>query len=87
MREVSGLFTRPSTINNRKDKMIIRCVHCGYEGAKEGFQYLYKARLDDPGGWRRCPKCGGWALIDDTSGKFLDYEKLVASYPTNRDKR
>jgi len=36
--------------------MIIRCVHCGYEGAKEGFQYLYKARLEYPGGWRRRPK-------------------------------
>ncbi|GAB6273488.1 MAG: hypothetical protein STSR0004_03510 [Peptococcaceae bacterium] len=43
----------------------MKCEHCGYEGVKSTFRYLYNTTLDAETAYRECPKCFGWVVSDE----------------------
>ena len=80
------MFLKAKT-NNAKEKnsMNIKCEHCGHEGPKETFNYLYNIRLDDGISWRECPKCYGWNFCSEEDGSIVDFSKHAVEYPTHAD--
>ena len=46
----------------------MKCVHCGHEGPKESFRYLYNVRMDEPTVNRECPACFKWVTVDEERG-------------------
>ena len=65
--------------------MELKCEHCGYEGPRETFTYLYNIRLDDGVSWFECPKCYEWNFISVVDGSNVDFNKHVAGYPIHSD--
>jgi len=43
----------------------MKCEHCGYEGKKSTFRYLYNTTLDAETANRECPKCFGWIVVNE----------------------
>ncbi len=43
----------------------MKCEHCGHEGVKISFRYLYNTTLDAETAYRECPKCFGWVVCDE----------------------
>ena len=48
---------------------LMTCIHCGYEGPKTSFRYLYNVRLEESAANRECPKCFGWVMVDERTGE------------------
>ena len=65
--------------------MNVKCEHCGHEGPKETFSYLYNIRLDDGASWRECPKCYGWNFIGEEDGQVMNFSEHAAKYPIHSD--
>lgn len=43
----------------------MKCEHCGHEGVKSSFRYLYNTTLDAETAYRECPKCYKWVLVNE----------------------
>lgn len=43
----------------------MKCEHCGYEGSKATFAYLYNTTLDASTAYRECPKCHKWVIVNE----------------------
>jgi len=52
----------------------VKCIHCGYEGPKTSFRYLYNVRLEETTANRECPKCFGWVMSDERTGEAASAE-------------
>ena len=65
--------------------MNVKCEHCGHEGPKETFTYMYNLRLDDGASWHECPKCYGWNLVDESSGSVLNFDEMTKGYVEHSD--
>ena len=57
------------------------CIHCGYEGPKTSFRYLYNVRLEESAANRECPKCFGWVMVDERTGEISRLGKDVHYRP------
>ncbi len=56
----------------------MKCQHCGYEGLKGTFRYLYSTTPDAPIAYRECPKCFGWVQIDELEEEERERKKVTA---------
>lgn len=53
----------------KKEEKKMKCEHCGYEGLKNTFRYLYNNTLDAETAYRECSKCFGWVVCNELEGE------------------
>ena len=50
----------------------MKCIHCGYEGPKNSFRYLYNVRMEEATANRECPECFGWIMSNERTGELAE---------------